>query len=334
MRLIAFALCGVVAARKFAQPAHARVPAHGRRLDTTERFAYDTAYTTVTEDRRTNLCDRASAILNGSISYESGVSGLELHFWTSLWDPFILNCDADEQCAGLVKYFIDEVARSAGFSYTLHFHHANGSAWTDVLVEMVTKYDLALDYWIEKPDRISRGASTASEWIDSSLVMVQYASKSETSMSPVDMMLLAFKPFHVHLWIAIFATVLLSGVLYHIAENLNQGKELFSFKDLHKEIWQSLFEFASATYPEPTSPVAQWLLLAYSFFVLLVVISFTGAVTAQLVTETRITGGYRSPDDAIRHDARVCLTWGFADFDLFQNACTRWSARARPQHVR
>jgi Ligand-gated ion channel len=275
---------------------------------------------------RTNVCDRQRLIWSGSVAFPDALRGLNLtvaltdYQYGNAEDEFfsLLDGKIRNPYPGLFGVMIDEVARRAGFEWRNSFGTYSpldlqtdvNKTWTDILLWAIEVYDISVEVWGRSLPRISSGVSFPAGWYDSSATFAEHIKKSDQVKKVVNIW--AFlAPFTYSVWIAILASILLTGIVYWVLEymDINANDQIFRVEPLQC-IYHASLVFTGHFSFRPQSIGAKILSFSWTFWALIVISSYTANMANYIVTPKVKIFHINSAEAAMKINATVCVQSG------------------------
>ena len=181
-------------------------------------------------DFRSSVCDRQRMVMEGNLTLEDALQGLELSVamtnYKSSEDTLFTLVDnkIKTEDPGLFVVMLDEVARRGKFKWRNSFAgidplgRNSNKTWTDLLEWEVNHFDIAADYWGRSSPRMALGIAFPKGWYDGSIILVQSQAAGRSKFSQMWSFL---DPFHYRVWMLILFSIVFTGVCYWLLERLN-----------------------------------------------------------------------------------------------------------------
>lgn len=173
------------------------------------------------------------------------------------------------------------------------------------ILNVVNHVDLFANTWYaDTPARRSSGIDFTQPVADSSLVLVTLMSPPKPEISFSSFLL----PFENRLWGAIFVVIFLTGFMFWVFEPVDGN---YNIPSILRSVYTSFGNFAGADGLETNTRVPTMMFLAYSFFLIIVLASYTANLASMLVTATVETTPVQSIQDANNIGASICVLHTF-----------------------
>lgn len=252
------------------------------RNNVSETYAFEVDY-------KTDLCGIAPMILNATesatatsrltagdalrdalrgMTISTGWPSAAVHYPTSIveHDP-----STGAITGGPMVVLFDELAKRAGFEWRnaygivstnpeAYSSHQN-KTWDDLIVWTTHAYDVAIDWWIETPERLAKGILYPRGWFDASLVLVGH--KEGTHGDGWASLVFSWaRPFSPALWALVVFAWFAAGLVYWLIEDGGLGGSGRNEKEFqYPKNWQNLLlsifntslEYAGSKWHHPTT---------------------------------------------------------------------------------
>ena len=214
----------------------------------------------------------------------SMLRGRHLKIYEVDWPPFAApDPSAPHGWSGFNIDMIERASELLGFTFTLHeLSLAPGELdWSAALLRAAPTSDIVLSYWARREDRLDSVTMLAGH-IDMSATLLARLEQRQRTI--VDSMLSPFDPFSFPLWLALLATITLSGLVDYLLEVRD---------DPDAKIGWNIYEyFAGALFggfEYPKSPGSALFQVFLGFFMLVTVAAYTANLAAFLTVSAGST---------------------------------------------
>jgi hypothetical protein len=276
------------------------------------------------EPYRTNVCQRQEDLFNNKTELKDALKGLNLtiaitnYYQVPIEDKLfsLRQGKIVEGSPDLFVVILDEAARRAGFSWRNTFaaidpiRPADDKTWTELLEWEVAHFDIAVDKWARSVDRMSKGISFPHGWYDGSIVLAT----SETSLQNNTFNMWRYLlPFESFVWIAIFAAIVSTGLVYFCMERLNIATDERDFEDKPMAaIFLASLTFTGHFELKPDTLAARLLSVSWTFWALIMTSAYTANMASFLVSQNKVQLPVSTIDDALQSSVPVCVERGAA----------------------
>lgn len=253
---------------------------------------------------KTNLCGRQRQLQGQKVLVENSLKGMNI----------TASLAGDGETDKIWKIMMDEVARQAGFNIT---YNATGGVgffknYDEKLYYETGVYDVAVDWFTRRPDRLNTGILFPEAWWDADTIMVVNM-KEERKRN-----LMAFlEPFTNGLWFLIFMVTILTGLMYFILDYLrskrHDNKELDA--DLKKSLFMSMNAFVGHSEFDPKATSTRLLTFSMNFLYLVILSAYTANLASVLVAKNSSTVEINDFKDVLRARQNICVQRGLAYVD-------------------
>lgn len=250
------------------------------RNNVSETFAFHVDY-------KTDLCGIAPLILNATQSatatanhqsryaLRDALRGMTISTgWPSAATHYPTGLMKQDQTTGAITggamvVLFDELAKRAGFewrtaygivstdasAYTTH----QNKTWDDLIVWTTHAYDVAIDWWIETPERLAKGIFYPRGWFDASLVLVGHKDGTHGD-GWVGLVFSWARPFSPALWALVVLAWVAAGIVYWLIEDgtldgiARNDKEFVypkNWQNLLLSVFNTSLEYAGAKWHHP-----------------------------------------------------------------------------------
>lgn len=161
--------------------------------------------------QRAYLCDRIQAVKNGTVKQDWALEGIHLHIGSGIYDTRFLRLNEFNQYIGLEVDLMDELARRAGFTYSIVIHDwTNVTSYRKALQERMQLQDMiTFAYWFITPGRMAMGAYSPYGFLDSMLFATIVP--PERARFSFDEIFSFLTPFSPAVWFSFLALMLATG---------------------------------------------------------------------------------------------------------------------------
>jgi len=265
------------------------------------------------ETFRTNFCEIHRQVENREIPLRDSLKGLNLVVG-------IIDYQLDSETGGIHEAnsnnaigikILDEIARRAQFewrdSYAYLDSPNDNQTWDTVLEFGVDTYDFIGEWYLRTTDRLADGIIFPEKWYDGNFIMIQ---KMEEESDSFQMMSFS-TPFTNGVWFLLFATTLISGIVYFSIEYIGcDGEEKEMEVSIRKSVFQSFLNMTGQYVYDPKQPGNRIVAVSMCFLILIILATYTASLASFLVI--RNTSGIiiNEIQDAIKHDLRICVMRG------------------------
>jgi ABC-type amino acid transport substrate-binding protein len=239
---------------------------------------------------RTGLCTRQRLNQAGNITLAQALRGLPLSVvFLNYSDPFtqrFFTLDEGQINPDRPMLFVtvmDELARRAGFTWRNSYGVVNpldlannpkNRTYTDLLDWQVSTYDISAGRWDKSLRRIQRSISFPEGFYDASVIMV-----NDDNSKVALQIWSVFLPFRWTVWLLTLATIVTSGLVYYVIENLNNKADRCEHKP-GEAIYYAALSFTGHFDFHPRSAPSMIMSFSLTFASLL----FTAVYTANLAS--------------------------------------------------
>lgn len=269
-------------------------------------------------DFRTNVCERQRQVMEGNLTLEDALNGLQLsvamtNYQVPNEDKFFTLVDnkIKETDPGLFVEIMDEVARRSGFEWRNSFvgiPPLSGDAnrtWTQLLEWEVSHFDIAADYWGRSSPRMALGIAFPKGWYDGSIILVQ---SKDAGRSKFSQMWSFLDPFHYRVWMLILFSIVFTGICYWLLERLNLESDE---RELENKPMAAIF-LASLTFTGhfefwPNTNAARLLSFSWTFWALILSSAYTANMASFLVSRNEYQYPITTFEEALKQDATICV---------------------------
>jgi len=273
-------------------------------------------------NHRQSFCEEQTKFNDNGVDLRHALKGKNVNTAVGL-DTSFVNLDSDgsinPEDPGLLIVLLDEVARRGEFSwretFVIEYPPIDGESWLDLLLWSVDTYDISANWWFNTPQRLSLGVSFPRGWYDGSLSII--AKKDKDDISSFNYLSWGM-PFTPVVWIALAATMLISGVICFFLEETRLSLSVFI-----SYIHASFIVFTGHLDLLPTSHPGQLISFSLSFFALLMLSAYTANLCSFLVVErSAFKLNIQSVSDVVRLGKTMCIYGGTAAQDAVQSTYT------------
>jgi len=268
--------------------------------------------------QRAYLCDRVHAITNGSISVDRGLQGIHLHIGSGIYDTRFLRINDLNQYEGLEIDLLDELARHAGFTYSIVIHD-----WTNLNIsyrqalrqrkEMQDMITFA--YWFITPSRMAMGAYSPYGFLDSMLfATVIPPEKAKFSFDEIFSFLTPFSPM---VWISFIGSMVGTGLMYRCLEGAANDEDYpdgpkgaLNCRYLMDSIFKSFGHITGASGFSPKTWPGKILLISWTWCVVLILSAYTANLASFLVVKAENSVGFTNLKTAVTQGKTVSVQQG------------------------
>jgi hypothetical protein len=261
------------------------------------------------------------AVQNGSINISRALDGVTIEVGTALWDEAFLKYDEETgRYSGLEYHMLLELGARMGFQWNFNFYvKPDELEWTDVLTDMLDKYDLTTyGYWTETPFRArTSGAVSPRVFMDLSYrAVTMQVQKDEPAL--VKRMFQFLEPFEWQVWLALILLIISTGGLYLLFErqNLVSGRDKTVGANVKAGAETVYFSFMHFTGPgglEPSTWSGKLLLASWTWCCVLFISAYTANLASFLVSKNSQDVEYENLLHAMSKNARLCAEEGPAE---------------------
>lgn len=267
-------------------------------------------------NRKTNLCDRQRAVMNGSVPLQNGLVGAHLTLGTGFWSDMYLQKNAETgELYGLEMAMLTELSKRASFTYDiieLKFGDWCGS-WSDCLMVNMKVFDmLTYAYFTITPSRTRKGAFSPYGFFDASTVLITFQVEAETTF--MDGFFQFAKPFNENVWLCIVGVVVATGFLFWFLEG-DRNEEDFGPQDpcchpgkAAQAVTKTILQLTGGGGFSPATWPGKILLMSWSWCVVLLLSAYTANLASFLVAKAEKPPDFTSLQQAVRKEKTICTT--------------------------
>lgn len=274
-------------------------------------FAFAISMSELTSLERTNFCNQTGLIFNGTLPIEKGLLGMKVITAIHVNTPVFymdVNGSSGLPISGFIYDLQNEISSRGSFTfeYVLVPTKPKYMTWTAWLSEVLDHVDIYGNnvYADSKERRISRLGFPAA-LVDSSLVLVTKQSVVSTSNEWGFL-----EPFTNRLWYVLVSIITFNGIVLWFVNESSKGPETNGRLFVFKCIYNSITAFTGAGELGAEKPAANILNIGYSFFVLLVIATYTASLASFLISQQTPSISVTSIDDANTRALPICALSG------------------------
>ena len=273
---------------------------------------------------RAYLCDRIALIENKSLEQHEGLQGVHLHIGSGLYDERFLRWDdATNSWQGLEVDLLDELARRAGFNYTIVIlDWSNLTDYDAALQEKKWEVDMVTyAYWYITPQRMVAGAYSPYGFLDSML----YA-----TVVPPEVEWLSYEeifsfttPFSPQVWVTFLAMTLGTGLVYLALEGSSNEEDFPTGAEGYMKtgfamdsMFKSSGHVTGASGFTPQTWAGKILLTSWTWCIVLTLSAYTANLASFLVTKAN-SDGFSTLLQAVTQQKRIIVEAGTPIKDWF-----------------
>eukprot|EP00588_Corethron_pennatum_P018715 CAMPEP_0194306800 /NCGR_PEP_ID=MMETSP0171-20130528/3806_1 /TAXON_ID=218684 /ORGANISM="Corethron pennatum, Strain L29A3" /LENGTH=566 /DNA_ID=CAMNT_0039058647 /DNA_START=125 /DNA_END=1825 /DNA_ORIENTATION=+ len=288
-------------------------------------------------DRRTDLCDRAAAVSNGTLEMMTALRGVHLTAVATqqrpenqAWFSEPVNNTDTMQMTGFHAELMKAVAARAGFTFEIWEHPRSafkpGMSWTEYATVAGEKFDLMVDGFVITDGRLGMaGLRTPYQFLDYSLVAAKRAQLIDATFW---VRFFRFtSPFAPRVWAAFIVLSLATSILYYIVEKQGDKAAHGSISDLWvSKIIKTFFRMGrlyDADSAAPQTGLGKLLYLGHSFVIVVGFALYTANLASLLVAEKsiQICGDVNS---CLQAGNRICVDHNSATDEWLTKNFREW----------
>eukprot|EP00978_Attheya_sp_CCMP212_P001917 scaffold3990_cov54-Attheya_sp.AAC.5 len=276
---------------------------------------------------RQNVCEFQKKYASGGILLENALQGFELRPVLRL-NQYVEFKDGalGEEYPGLVAVILDEIASRGNFtwrnSYATLTPPIAGRTFEELLEWSTETYDISINWWDKSNNRLQRGITFPTGWYDASIIMVGKKSLNDTSFDPWSWL----DPFSISVWIMIGVTIIFSGIVYWLLENIDKKSDKRGLDEsLIENIFLSGILFTTHFEFHPRTDAARIFTLSLSFWALLAAAAYTANLASFLVAKNAPSIQINSVDDAVKRNLMLCVYGGTQTDEAFTSSYPRYT---------
>jgi len=265
-------------------------------------------------NHRQSFCGEQTKFNDNGTDLKLALKGKNINTAVGLDSSFV-NLDSDgtinPKDPGLMIVLLDEVARRGEFSwresFVIEYPPIEGKSWQELLLWSIDTYDISANWWFFTSERSSLGASFPRGWYDASLSII--AKKDIDNSSSFEYFSWAM-PFTPVVWIALAATMIISGIIcFYLEETRIRKKADKQFVSvIISYIHASFIVFTGHLDLLPTSHPGQLVSFSLSFFALLMLSAYTANLCSFLVVQrSAFKINIESVSDVVRLGKTMCV---------------------------
>lgn len=267
--------------------------------------------------QRAYLCDRIQAVKNGTVKQDWALEGIHLHIGSGIYDTRFLRLNEWNQYVGLEVDLMDELARRAGFTYTIVIHDwTNVTSYRKALKQRMQLQDMiTFAYWFITPSRMAMGAYSPYGFLDSMLfATIVPPERSRLSFDEIFSFLTPFSPA---VWFSFLALMLATGLMYRFLEaSINDEdypdgqKGIFNVRYIMDSVFKSSGHITGASGFSPKTWPGKILLMSWTWCIVLTLSAYTANLASFLVVKADHAAGFTSLNSAVAQGKSVSVQQG------------------------
>eukprot|EP00418_Pyrodinium_bahamense_P021237 CAMPEP_0179106338 /NCGR_PEP_ID=MMETSP0796-20121207/49437_1 /TAXON_ID=73915 /ORGANISM="Pyrodinium bahamense, Strain pbaha01" /LENGTH=456 /DNA_ID=CAMNT_0020804363 /DNA_START=12 /DNA_END=1382 /DNA_ORIENTATION=+ len=226
-------------------------------------------------DHRSDFCVQERALANGSQMVGNVLGGLHISFGIPKVPPAWFD---ENTMTGFHARLISEVAKVGEFNYTI-ISFPRTLPFTEYFNRILDRFDVVVHDALATAERANMGMMTPFPIVDLSLYAMEYRERASTNW---------FKfasPLSIGLWMAFIATSIFTSILYQWVEKVRATPERkYPVTDI---IYRGFAAFTGSASFEPRTRGGKLMTLTYTFFILVLVASYTANLAAVLVSKQK-----------------------------------------------
>jgi len=263
------------------------------------------------ETFRSNFCELHRQVDTDEIPLRNALKNLNLR-------PALFRYQLDKETGGIPEVntdiaikILDEIARRAQFewrdSYAVVDSPDGNQTWGDVLSWSIDTYDLNGDWYLRTTERLADNVLFPEKWYDGSLIMIRKRPELDVSFQ-----IMSFKsPFTNGVWFLLFATTLISGLVYYAIDYIGcDGERNKMEASMRKSVFQTFLNMTGQYVFDPKQPGNRTVALSTCFFFLIILASYTANLISFLVIRNSPGVVINDIQDVIKNDLSVCVLQG------------------------
>jgi len=223
---------------------------------------------------------------------------------------------------GLAAVLMDELAERAGFSWrdSYGIYYALGEleeevfeSWTDIVSWTTDFYDVTVDWFDNTLERLKLGISFPEGFVRADYILVGVPGDEDEIQKNNYWGWL--QPFTTDVWVVIAITIVLSGCIYQLLEQLGNParyKGRRTKDTLGNNIFLSSLLFTQHFQFQPRTPASRVFAASFSAWALLVSSAYTANLASFFIIQNVPEISVTSIDDAIQQNLPLCVWKGTA----------------------
>ena len=269
-------------------------------------------------DQRHNYCGVYKQVQFGNVSRRDALKHLNVSIGVDSSNFVEQEISDVMRINSLSLEVFNEIANRGNFRYRDSYQvippPQSNETYTDSLVYTLDRNDVAVDYWVRSVERTNLGITGATNWYDASTIIMHTKDASLKGFN----ILSIFDPFTSIVWLLIFCTIIVSGIVYHIIDYAIHRGNPEEGERLGGNLFKTALAFMCDNTFDPKFAANRILIVSISFLSLILVAAYTANLATFLVNNNQ-KRNIDTFEDVIKFEYRVCVHRGTQNVILVQS---------------
>ena len=176
--------------------------------------------------------------------------------------------------------------------------------WNDLLYNVSDRYDIIVDWWFETKERSNDGFVYAEGWYRADYIMIK---KNQETGHKFEMFAI-MEPLSYEVWIMIFVTLMLSGLLYYFLDYMSHlTRNVKMETKMGESVFNSFLISTGHCYYVPTDTPNRIFTFSLTFLFLVIASAYTANLASFMVND-KVDKTINTFQDVVDQKLSVCLT--------------------------